>query len=118
MCWLVLIMAIRWSAGAGTGARGPSRGGSRPGAGEHHVNVYFLAGGPPGSPAAGTGSLTRLAASFRPAGLTVAVTTEGEPRLLSPGANLTAFRIIQEALTHASQHVAASQARVRLSATG
>ncbi len=41
------------------------------------------------------------------------VTTDGVPRPLSPGADLTAYRIVQEALTNVSKHAAAHSAHVR-----
>jgi len=72
----------------------------------------------PLEPAPGLAQLPGLAASFRPAGLTVTISTEGEPRPLSPGTDLTAYRIIQEALTNVTKHAAASDARVRLAYAG
>jgi signal transduction histidine kinase len=72
----------------------------------------------PLEPAPGLAQLPDLTASFRSAGLTVTVTTEGEPQPLSPGVDLTAFRIIQEALTNAAKHAVTSQAQVRLAYRG
>jgi signal transduction histidine kinase len=68
----------------------------------------------PLEPTPGLAQLPDLAASLRSAGLTVALTTEGEPQPLSPGTDLTAFRIIQEALTNVAKHARASEAEVRL----
>ncbi|MDQ1066010.1 signal transduction histidine kinase [Streptomyces canus] len=62
----------------------------------------------------GLAGLPELAASFRHAGLTVAVTTEGTVRLLSAGTDLTAYRIVQEALTNVTKHAAVDRAEVRL----
>ncbi|MET9462893.1 histidine kinase [Streptomyces canus] len=62
----------------------------------------------------GLARLPELAASFRHAGLTVAVTTEGRVRALSAGADLTAYRIVQEALTNVTKHAAVDTAAVRL----
>ncbi|MFF3660095.1 sensor histidine kinase [Streptomyces olivochromogenes] len=64
--------------------------------------------------APGLARLAGLTASFRSAGLDVTVSTEGEPRQLTPAADLTAFRIVQEALTNVTKHAAAKSARVRL----
>jgi len=51
----------------------------------------------PLEPAPGLDRLSDLAASFASAGLTVTLITEGQPRPLSPGVDLTAYRIVQEA---------------------
>jgi signal transduction histidine kinase len=64
--------------------------------------------------APGLARLADLTASFRSAGLDVTVSTEGEPRQLTPAADLTAFRIVQEALTNVTKHATAKAARVRL----
>ncbi|WP_405894995.1 sensor histidine kinase [Streptomyces sp. NBC_00104] len=65
----------------------------------------------------GLAQLPELAASFENAGLTVTVTGEGEPRPLSAGAELTAYRIVQEALTNVTKHAATRTAEVRLAYT-
>jgi len=72
----------------------------------------------PMEPAPGLAHLPDLVASFQSAGLAVLVTTEGEPRPLSPGVDLTAFRIVQEALTNVARHAATEQAQVRLGYAG
>ncbi|MFE4817889.1 sensor histidine kinase [Streptomyces sp. NPDC056704] len=64
--------------------------------------------------APGLARLADLTASFRSAGLDATVSTEGEPRQLTPAADLTAFRIVQEALTNVTKHATAKAARVRL----
>ncbi|MGP3971628.1 sensor histidine kinase [Streptomyces sp. 6N223] len=65
-------------------------------------------------PAPGLAELPELVASFERAGLSVAVHQEGTPRPLSPGADLTAYRVIQEALTNVTKHAATGAARVGL----
>ncbi|GAA2389966.1 histidine kinase [Streptomyces coeruleofuscus] len=69
-------------------------------------------------PAPGLARLPELVAACESAGLEVSVTTEGEPQPLSPGVDLTAFRIVQEALTNVTKHATAEAARVRLEYTG
>jgi signal transduction histidine kinase len=66
-------------------------------------------------PSPGLARLPELTSACESAGLKVTVTTEGEPRPLSPGVDLTAFRIVQEALTNVTKHAAAAAAHVRLS---
>ncbi|MEV7388177.1 MULTISPECIES: sensor histidine kinase [unclassified Streptomyces] len=65
-------------------------------------------------PAPGLDRLPELVSTYASAGLDVTVTTEGEPRPLSPGVDLTAYRIIQEALTNVTKHGAGRDADVRL----
>ncbi|MEV7890122.1 sensor histidine kinase [Streptomyces sp. NPDC088357] len=68
----------------------------------------------PLAPSPGIAQLDELTASFEAAGLPVRVDTEGTPRPLSPGVDLTAYRIVQEALTNVTKHAAARMAYVRL----
>ncbi|GAB3989077.1 histidine kinase [Actinoallomurus acanthiterrae] len=68
----------------------------------------------PIEPVPGLARLSDLTGSFEPAGLKVTVSTEGEPRSLSPGVDLTAFRIVQEALTNVTKHAGTSAAQVNL----
>ena len=68
----------------------------------------------PLEPAPGLGQLPELTAAFASAGLDVEVTVDGERQELSPGVDLTAFRIVQEAVTNVSKHATAKTAAVRL----
>ncbi|MEU5892128.1 sensor histidine kinase [Streptomyces sp. NPDC047461] len=65
-------------------------------------------------PAPGLDRLPELIATCESAGVEVTVVTQGEPRPLSPGVDLTAYRIIQEALTNVTKHGAGTGASVRL----
>ncbi|MFE3904933.1 sensor histidine kinase [Streptomyces sp. NPDC059153] len=72
----------------------------------------------PLDPAPGLERLPELVASLCTAGLKVTVTTDGEEKPLSPGVDLTAYRIIQEALTNVTKHAATTAAQVTLSYAG
>lgn len=71
-------------------------------------------GAAPRSPAPGLERLPELAEHAASAGLRVGTHTGGEPVPLPPGADLAAFRIVQEALTNVVRHSAARTARVGL----
>ncbi|WSQ06741.1 sensor histidine kinase [Streptomyces sp. NBC_01231] len=68
----------------------------------------------PAEPAPGLSRLPTLLESFRRAGLEVSVHQEGTARPLPPGVDLTAYRIVQEALTNVTKHAGTSNAQVRL----
>jgi signal transduction histidine kinase len=71
-------------------------------------------GGPRPAPQPGLDDLPQLVAAVSAAGSRVTVETEGEPRTLSPGLDLTAYRTIQEALTNVIKHVPGASALVSI----
>ena len=79
--------------------------------------VGMLRSGDEGLPLAPQPSLKELGTlveQARAAGLPVDVAVEGEPRDLPPGLDLSAYRIVQEALTNALTHAGPARARVVL----
>ncbi|MEU1473747.1 sensor histidine kinase [Streptomyces sp. NPDC005760] len=73
-------------------------------------------GDAPRAPAPGLDRLPELVSQAADAGLTVDV--EGTAPTLPPGADLAAFRVVQEALTNVVRHSGSRHARVRLDHDG
>src|SRR5262249_18398242 len=67
------------------------------------------------TPAASLSRLDEVLDAVRGAGLSVSYTTSGSPGALSPSIDLTAYRIVQEALTNTLRHAPGSSARVDVS---
>ncbi|MGP3685761.1 sensor histidine kinase [Streptomyces sp. IBSNAI002] len=72
----------------------------------------------PLEPAPGIAQIPALVESFQHAGLEVTVRREGEERPLSAGVDLTAYRIVQEALTNVIKHAGTGAASLTLRYTG
>ncbi|WGY00485.1 sensor histidine kinase [Nocardioides sp. QY071] len=68
----------------------------------------------PAQPAPGLDRLPQLVESFRRAGLRLSVREDGVAVPPSPAVDLTAYRIIQEALTNVTKHAAAGRADILL----
>ncbi len=66
------------------------------------------------SPVPGLADLDRLLADTAVAGVAAEMDLEGEARPLPPAADLSAYRIVQEALTNVVRHAGPTRARVRI----
>jgi signal transduction histidine kinase len=66
------------------------------------------------APQPGLAQLDRLLEQLRRAGLEVEFAVEGQPRPLAQSVDLSAFRIIQEALTNVVKHAGDARAKVTL----
>ncbi len=64
------------------------------------------------APAPSISALDEVLAPVRQAGITVNLRVEGRPSKLPPGVDLTAYRIVQEALTNTVKHSGAGEAAV------
>jgi signal transduction histidine kinase len=70
--------------------------------------------GPAYAPQPGLAALGGLVTTMAEAGLPVDVTIEGEPHALTPGMDLTAYRLVQEALTNALKYAGPAEACVAI----
>ena len=66
------------------------------------------------APQPGLGAVDELIERVRTAGLKATLATEGDPPSIPSGLELTAYRIIQEALTNTLRHAQASEVRVSI----
>jgi signal transduction histidine kinase len=85
---------------------------------EMHRTLKLLRGGEDGDPALapqpGLGQLDDLLERARGAGVGIDLTVEGEPRPLSQSVDLSAYRIVQEALTNVVKHAGRAHTTVTL----
>ncbi len=81
------------------------------------LGVLRQEGEPRGSlaPAPGLADLSALVAQVQDAGLRVWINVEGERGLVPPGIDLSAYRVIQEALTNVIKHAGSATATVVIS---
>ncbi|MGH7687956.1 MAG: sensor histidine kinase [Candidatus Dormibacteria bacterium] len=70
------------------------------------------------APQPGLRDVEQLVGQTRAAGVTVTLTVEGEPRQLPPGVELSAYRIVQEALTNVLRHAGPARCMVLVSYGG
>ncbi|MFD3487267.1 sensor histidine kinase [Streptomyces sp. NPDC058665] len=78
------------------------------------LDTLRTSGDAPRTPAPGLDRLPELVEQAAGAGLSVELETEGDRVALSPGADLAAFRIVQEALTNVVRHSGSRTAHVRI----
>jgi signal transduction histidine kinase len=67
------------------------------------------------SPSPSISELEQMLVPVRQAGIAVELRVEGSPSKLAPGVDVTAYRIVQEALTNTVRHSGASEAAVTVS---
>ncbi|MEV4410545.1 histidine kinase [Catellatospora sp. NPDC049609] len=70
------------------------------------------------SPQPGLAGLRTLVDQVCEAGLSTSLRVEGDPAEVDPGVALTAYRIVQEALTNSLKHAGQARAEVRLAVDG
>ncbi len=84
---------------------------------EMHTTLKLLRGDgetPELAPQPGLDQLERLLEQLRRAGLEVELAIEGQPHSLPRSVELSAYRIIQEALTNVVKHAAGARTEVKL----
>jgi signal transduction histidine kinase len=67
------------------------------------------------APSASLSRVEEVLAQVRGCGVPVSLTVSGSPQALAPGIDLTAYRIVQEALTNTIRHAPGAHARVNIS---
>jgi signal transduction histidine kinase len=120
----VSVMVVQAGAARAVGASDPSaaaealrqiEASGRTGLAEMRRLLEVLKAQDPGNgraPQPGLAHLDELLDAMRASGLPVESMVEGAPRPLPPGVDLSAYRIVQEALTNSLKHAAGASARV------
>ena len=98
--------------GAGADVGDPAGDAARDAAGDAGPAPKAPGGSAPLSPAPGLADLDRLVSRTASAGVRVDVTRCGQPRNLPASIDLSAYRIVQEALTNVVKHARTSSCRV------
>ena len=99
------------------GLLSPGADGLESGSGRYSSRAAAAGAGPSGGspalrPQPGLGELDALIGRVSAAGLPVELHVSGEPRPLSPGADLAAYRVVQEGLTNVLRHAGRAAASV------
>jgi signal transduction histidine kinase len=81
---------------------------------QHAVGLLAPDGEAQLAPQPGLAELGQLIGRVRATGMQVDLAETGLPRLLAPGSDLAAYRVVQEALTNAAKHAAGAAAQVRI----
>ncbi|MGW2424396.1 sensor histidine kinase [Streptomyces sp. NPDC001709] len=93
-----------------------SEGPDEPGGADDTHRLSAPGTGPaPDAPQPNLARLDALIENTRAAGVEVAMTTEGEPRGYPPGVELSAYRIVQEALSNVLRHAPGAKVTVEVS---
>ena len=78
--------------------------------------LRLRSGDEPGhAPQPGIGEIPALVAQARAAGVNVEMAVDGDPRNIPVGVSMSAYRIVQEAITNVVRHARAARCRVRVS---
>ncbi|HEY3869189.1 MAG TPA: histidine kinase [Actinocrinis sp.] len=84
---------------------------------QHAMGLLAADGEEQLAPQPGLAVLGQLISRVRATGMRVDLAETGVPQPLAPGADLAAYRVVQEALTNAAKHAAGAATRVRIDYT-
>ncbi|MDT0568931.1 histidine kinase [Streptomyces sp. DSM 3412] len=106
-----------WDSGAGSGTGTESGPGSSSGSGSGSGSWKGPADDTELAPQPGLGQLPALTSRVRASGVPVELIVTGTPSPLPPGADLAAYRVVQEALTNTVKHAAGARVRITVDHT-